>query len=91
MDGTWKSEDTWDGIAKGMVTFPEYSADVPDDVKAAADVVRDGIADGSLNPFQGPIFNQAGKEILAEGEVYDDKTLLGMNFYVQGVQGELPK
>lgn len=91
IDGTWESGDTWDGIDKGMVAFPEYSADVPDDVKAAADVVLEGIVDGSLHSFQGPIINQAGEEILPAGEVLDDKTLLGMNYYVQGVQGELPK
>ena len=91
IDGTWESQDTWDGIDSGMVGFPEYSADVPEDVKAAAEVVREGIVDGSLHSFQGPILNQAGDEILADGERFDDQTLLGMNFYVQGVQGELPK
>lgn len=91
MDGSWESGDTWDGIASGMVAFPEFSADVPDDVKAAAEVIREGIVDGSLHSFQGPILNQAGEEILPAGEVLDDKTLLGMNYYVQGVQGELPK
>ena len=91
IDGTWESQDTWGGINTGMVGFPEYSADVPDDVKAAAEVVREGIVDGSLNPFQGPILDQAGESLLAEGEVYDDEALLGMNFYVEGVQGDLPK
>ena len=91
IDGSWESQDTWDGISTGMVGFPEYSAEVPDDVKAAAEVIREGIVDGSLHAFQGPIFNQAGEEILAAGDIMDDKTLLGMNFYVQGVQGDLPK
>lgn len=91
IDGTWQSGDTWDGIASGMVAFPEYSADVPDDVKAAADVIREGIIDGSLHSFQGPIKNQAGEEILPAGEKLDDKTLLGMKYYVEGVLGELPK
>ena len=91
IDGTWESQDTWGGINTGMVGFPEYSADVPDDVKAAAEVVREGIVDGSLNPFQGPILDQAGETLLADGEVYDDEALLGMNFYVEGVQGDLPK
>ena len=91
IDGTWESQDTWGGIESGMVGFPEYSADVPEDVKAAAEIVREGIMDGSLHSFQGPILDQAGKEILAEGEQFDDQTLLGMNFYVQGVQGDLPK
>ncbi|WP_088922103.1 BMP family ABC transporter substrate-binding protein [Granulosicoccus antarcticus] len=91
MDGSWASMDTWGGIKSGMVSFPEYSADVPDDVKEAAEVVRDGIIGGTLHPFQGPVLNQAGEEILPAGEVMDDGTLLGMNFYVQGVQGDLPK
>ena len=91
IDDTWESQDTWGGIDSGMVGFPEYSADVPEDVKAAAEIVREGIMDGSLHSFQGPILDQAGKEILAEDEQFDDETLLGMNFYVQGVQGDLPK
>ncbi|MFK7852993.1 MAG: BMP family ABC transporter substrate-binding protein [Granulosicoccus sp.] len=91
IDGTWSSQDTWDGIASGLVSFPEYNANVPDDVKAAAEIIREGIVEGSLHAFQGPILNQAGEEILGSGEIMDDKTLLGMNFYVQGVQGDLPK
>lgn len=91
IDGTWSSQDTWDGIASGLVSFPDYNANVPDDVKAAAEIIREGIVEGSLHAFQGPIFNQAGEEILGSGEIMDDKTLLGMNFYVQGVQGDLPK
>lgn len=91
LDGTWESMDTWGGIDTGMVAFPEYSDSVPAEVRAAADEVKQGIVDGSLHAFQGPINNQAGEEVLAEGEVYDDNTLLGMNFYVEGVQGELPK
>ena len=91
IDGTWESQDTWGGIESGMVGFPEYSADVPEDVKAAAEIVREGIMDGSLHSFQGPILSQAGEEVLAEGEQFDDQTLLGMNFYVQGVQGDLPQ
>lgn len=91
LDGTWEAMDTWDGIDSGMVSFPEYNEIIPDDVKAAAEVIREGIIDGTLHPFQGPLFNQDGEEILAEGGVLDDKELLGMNYYVEGVQGELPK
>lgn len=91
MDGTWESVDTWAGIDTGMVDFPAYGPTVSDDVKAAAEVVREGIVDGSLHPFQGPINNQAGEEVVAKGEVIDDGVLLGMDFYVEGVQGSLPK
>lgn len=91
MDGTWKSHNVWHGIDSGLVAFADYNMDVPDDVKAAAEVVKESIIDGSLHPFQGPILDQSGKEIIPEGEVLDDGILLGMNYYVQGVQGELPK
>jgi len=91
LDGTWESTDTWSGIESGMVGFPEYGATVPDDVKAAAELVREGIVEGTLHPFAGPIKNQAGEMVVAEGEVLDDGVLLGMDYYVEGVQGSLPK
>ncbi len=91
MDGTWESMDTWDGIKPGMVAISDYGDAVPDDVKAAAEAVRQGIVDGSLHPFQGPIRNQAGEVVVQEGETVSDGDLLGMNWYVEGVQGELPK
>ncbi len=91
MDGTWESMDTWDGIAQGMVVMAPYGDAVPEDVRAAADAVSAAIADGSLHPFQGPIRNQDGEEVVAEGAVLDDGVLLGMNYYVEGVEGKIPQ
>ena len=91
IDGTWESHDVWQGIVDGMVGFPEYGAMVPEDVKAAAEAVKEGIVAGTLDPFAGPIVNQGGEQVIGEGEVLDDKALLGMNYYVEGVQGSLPK
>ena len=90
MDGSWTSGDTWDGLDKGMVAMAPYGDAVPQDVRDAAEAVRKGIIDGSLHSFQGPIKNQAGEVVAAEGEIIDDGTLLGMNYYVEGVQGEIP-
>jgi simple sugar transport system substrate-binding protein len=89
MDGNWESTDTWDGLKQGMVVIAPYGDAVPEDVRAAADAVKDSIIDGSFHPFQGPIKNQAGEVVVAEGETLDDGALLGMDWYVQGVQGEL--
>ncbi len=91
IDGTWESMDTWEGISTGMVGFAEYGDAVPEDVKAAADVVREGIVAGTMHPFEGPINNQQGEQIVGAGEIIDDGVLLGMNYYVEGVQGDLPK
>lgn len=91
LEGTWESTDTWKGIDSGLVAFADYNSSVPDDVKAAAELVREGIVEGTLHPFAGPIKNQAGEIVVAEGEVLDDGVLLGMDYYVEGVQGALPK
>lgn len=91
MEGTWKSHDVWYGLKEGMVQMAPYGDAVPQEVRDAADAVKNAIIDGSLHPFQGPIRNQAGEVVVAEGEVVSDADLLGMNWYVEGVQGELPQ
>ncbi|MFQ5438488.1 MAG: BMP family ABC transporter substrate-binding protein [Paracoccaceae bacterium] len=90
MDGTWKSTDTWDGIAPGMVQIGAFSDKIPADVRASAQALADGLAAGTIHSFTGPINKQDGSAWLAAGEVADDGTLAGMNFYVEGVDGELP-
>ncbi len=91
MDGSWASEDTWDGIKSGMVVMAPYGDAVPEDVRKAADAVKDSIVSGELHPFQGPIRNQEGLLTVEEGATLSDGDLLGMNWYVEGVQGDLPK
>ena len=51
----------------------------------------DGLIAGTIHPFQGPIKNQAGELVVKEGERLGDDVLLGMNYYVEGVEGSLPK
>ena len=92
LDGTWESQDVWQGIDDGMVAFPEgYGPKVPEDVAAAAENVKESIVSGDMHPFDGPLVNQAGEEVVAEGETLDDGALLGMDYYLEGVQGQLPK
>ncbi|RME18310.1 MAG: BMP family ABC transporter substrate-binding protein [Alphaproteobacteria bacterium] len=90
IDGTWESDFTWDGIGAGMVGIGEISSAVPADVKAEAEALRDKIASGEYHPFTGPLNKQDGSPWLAEGEVADDATLGGMNFFVEGIEGEIP-
>ena len=90
LDGTWESIDTWDGIAPGMVRMSEYQ-NMPEEVAALARETEAAIASGELHPFKGPIYNQEGDMVIGEGEVLDDGTLLGMNWYVQGVDDKLPE
>ncbi len=91
IDGTWESTDTWGGIDTGMVEFAPFSDKIPPEVLADAVAAKDAIAAGELHPFTGPINRQDGSPWLAEGEVADDGTLLGMNFYVEGIEGVIPQ
>ena len=91
MDGTWKSEMTWDGIGAGMVEIGEITSEVPEEVRAEAMALKDKIASGEYHPFTGPLKKQDGSDWLAEGETADDGTLAGMNFYVEGLTGEIPQ
>ncbi len=91
IDGTWSSQDTWGGLSAGMLEMSDYNPAIPPEVVAIADAAKAGIMDGSLNPFAGPIRNQAGDLVIAEGEAVPDGDLLSMDWYVEGVQGSIPQ
>ncbi|WP_170560346.1 BMP family ABC transporter substrate-binding protein [Ruegeria atlantica] len=91
MDGTWETANTWDGIREGMVAIGEISDAVPADVKEEALALKAAMAAGEYHPFTGPIKKQDGSDWLAEGETADDGTLAGMNFYIEGLEGEIPQ
>ena len=91
LDGTWKSQDVWGGLKSKMVEIAPYNDAIPADVVALAEETRKGLMDGSIKPFAGPIKGQDGTVKVKEGEELDDGVLLGMDWYVEGVQGKLPK
>ena len=91
MDGNWKSGDTWGGLKDGMLAMAPYNPALPADVLAMAKQAEADIMSGKVHPFQGPIRDQAGKEKVPAGKSLDDGALLSMNWYVEGVQGKLPK
>jgi basic membrane protein A len=91
LDGKWESTAAWKGIAEGEVEIGEITDAVPAEVKAQALALRDAIAAGTYHPFTGPLNKQDGSVWLAAGEVADDATLSGLNFYVEGITAEIPQ
>ncbi|MGI9285156.1 MAG: BMP family ABC transporter substrate-binding protein [Pseudomonadales bacterium] len=91
LDGTWKSEDVWDGIAAGLVDIGPMNEAVPEDVVALVNKRKQEIVDGTLHPFTGPIKDQKGAVKVPAGETMSDGDMLGFNWFVEGVDGELPK
>ncbi len=91
LDGTYEQADVWAGIKGGEVLIGEITEAVPAEVKAEAEKLRDDIASGAYHPFTGPINKQDGSPWLAEGATAPDGDLLGMNFYVEGITGDIPQ
>jgi basic membrane protein A and related proteins len=90
MDGSWKSGDVWNGLKSGMLSMAAYGPKVTPEAAKAADEAKARI-EGGYNVFTGPLNKQDGNAFLKAGEAITDKDLSGMNFYVQGIDGTLPK
>ena len=91
IDGTWTSTDTWGGMDYGMVELaPFNTAAIPADVLAEAEALAAQIKAGEVHPFDGPIVNQAGEQVIGEGEQLTDEQILTMDWYVQGIDDQLP-
>lgn len=90
IDGTWEQGHSWGGMAEDEVVIGEITAPVPADVKAEAEGMIAAITAGEYHPFTGPIMKQDGSVFLAEGEVATDEQLVTMDFYVQGITGDIP-
>jgi basic membrane protein A len=93
MDGTWESGQYWGGWQDGVVDLAPIADFVPEDVRTAAEDEIARFKSGEENIytiFMGPIADQSGEIRVPEGESMTDEELLGMNWFVEGVEGEIP-
>jgi len=87
----WKPTDVWGGFKDGMVDIAPLNKIVPKDVAALVDEKRTALKAGKLHPFQGVVKDQEGKVRVPAGQVMGDEKLAVLDYYVEGVQGSLPK
>ena len=90
LDGTWKSGNVWVGVKAGMIRLEGFGPKVPPAVRDEVLARARDIASGKLKPFTGPIMDNEGHLVLAQGKSMTDAQILGMNFLVAGVQGKIP-
>ncbi|MGE4328769.1 BMP family ABC transporter substrate-binding protein [Diaphorobacter sp.] len=88
--GQWQSGAHWWGVKEGAIDLQKIAADVPQDIKDKVEKARAGLKDGSFAVWTGPVKDNTGKERLAAGQVADLKLLTAINFYVAGVEGNVP-
>ena len=74
-----------------MVVMAPYK-NMPDDVKKLAEETEAAIKSGKLNPFKCPVIEagRQGGRVQGQGALSDEQ-VLGMNFYVKGIDDKLPQ
>lgn len=91
LDGTWVTEETWNGLEKEMITISDFNGALPNRAVAQAEEAIAQFKNGTRNAFAGEIKRQNGSVWVPEGEVASDSSLLTMDFYVEGIQSIIPK
>ena len=90
-NGSWKTQNVWLGLKEKAVYLSSFHKKVPESVRSLVKKTEANIIRGKDHPFTGVIRDQNGKVLYKKGEVISDKDLSGMNFYVEGVIGKIPK
>lgn len=91
IDGSWKAEDVWTGIAEGSTDLAPFNDAVPADVRELVEAKKAAIKAGEARVFDGPVTAQDGSVKAKDGESLSDGDLQGMNWYIDGVEGKLPQ
>jgi len=89
MNGTWKTGDYFGHMDDGSVQMAPFT-NMPADVEAKAQEIKDAIEAGEYFAFTGPLKDNTGKLQLAAGEVATDLQLNQMMYYVEGINANVP-
>ncbi len=88
--GTYNgSESYWGGMPEGIVDLAPLGPSVTQETADLVEAAKAEILAGN-DVFCGPINDQSGAERVAEGECLDDGAMLSIDWFVEGVVGEIP-
>jgi len=85
--GTWKSGFYYGTINDGFTKLAPYGPGVSAATKALIATKEKAIENGTLDPFAGPITDQAGKVVVAAGKKLTIDQLYSVGWLVKGVIG----
>lgn len=92
LDGTWTgNRHTRWGIKEGMVVMAPLNPAIPPEAVKVVEDKKAAIVAGTLNPFAGPIKDNTGKEMVAANAAMPPATFNSLNWYVEGIDGSVPK
>ena len=89
IDGNWQVEDYFGHMNEGAVQMAPFT-NMPADVAAKAQEIKDAISNGEYFAFTGPLRDNTGKLQLKAGEIADDLHLNTMMYYVEGIKAKVP-
>jgi simple sugar transport system substrate-binding protein len=90
--GTWSGgRQTANGIKENMVVLTPLNDSVPPEVARLFEEKKRDIAAGKLIPFAGPLKDNGGATKVAAGSALTHEQLMAINWYVEGVDGSVPK
>jgi basic membrane protein A len=90
-EGTWQPESYWGGLEAGIIGLAPYGPMVPEETKQVVEAKKQEIIDGKWDVFTGTIKDQNGNVKVEEGQKLTDQELLEMDWFVEGVEGNIPK
>jgi len=88
-DGSWTSSSEWWGIETGIIDLSKFGPMVHTKIKDIVNKKKQDIMSGRFVVFEGPIYNRDGDLAIQDGIVPTDSELLSMNYFVEGVNGNL--
>ena len=84
--GEWNGQNYFGGMADGLVAYSPLSDLCEEGTAEAIDAVQQKIMSGEWDVFTGPIEDNQGNVVCAEGEKLDDATITGgINWYFKNV------
>jgi len=92
LDGTWTNAPYWGGWKDGVVALAPISQKVPVEIQPVVNEAVQKLASGEATLttiFTGPLNDNTGVEKLAAGQAMTDEELLGMVWFVEGVDGKV--
>ncbi len=92
LDNKWTSAPVWWGIQQHAVALDDVNtAAISPKAQADAAAKQQALASGKWDVFTGPIKDQSGSVKVPAGQALSDADLQRLNWYVDGVDGSLPK
>jgi basic membrane protein A and related proteins len=91
MNKTWKPDQYFGGLKDALVELSPYGTFVSADVKKLVEQKKQILMKDDYAVFAGPIKDQTGAIKVKAGEKMTDKEMLSFDWFVQGIEGTIPK